>query len=162
MAKYGKEIVQKILKYYVTGEYTNSQICEMVGISEETFYAWKKGKPEFSESLKKAYDEKYARIAGMAIGGLKKLLGGHRYEEVIKELKKTEDGDEMVEVKRTTKEVMPNATAVIFALKNKDSDNFKDKQQIDHTSNGQTIGVQSDEEMQQRIEELEKINGISK
>lgn len=35
--------------------------CDVVGISEDTLYRWKKEKPEFSELLKKANAEAQAR-----------------------------------------------------------------------------------------------------
>lgn len=53
MAKYSKEMADKICALISQGNY-QCVAAACVGISEDTFYAWRKKYPEFSESLKKA------------------------------------------------------------------------------------------------------------
>lgn len=50
--KYGQEVITDICKN-ITAGLSHKDAAELVGISEDTFYAWNK-KPEFSEQLKKA------------------------------------------------------------------------------------------------------------
>lgn len=50
--KYNEDITQKILKY-LKDELTAKDACSAASISEETFYTWKKEKPEFSESIER-------------------------------------------------------------------------------------------------------------
>lgn len=51
--KYGPQIVSEICKWIGEGN-TARDACKLVGIHEDTFYTWKKGKPEFSEALSAA------------------------------------------------------------------------------------------------------------
>lgn len=51
--KYGKAIIDEIEKSLRMGM-TQEDAATLAGISEETFYQWKKKKPEFSEAIKKA------------------------------------------------------------------------------------------------------------
>ncbi|MCX6812608.1 MAG: helix-turn-helix domain-containing protein [Candidatus Berkelbacteria bacterium] len=50
--KYNETITKQILEYLKDG-LTAKDACFAVGISEETFYTWKKEKPEFSESIER-------------------------------------------------------------------------------------------------------------
>lgn len=54
--KYSSEIASEICQYVQDGS-TQRDSAIMSGISEETFYTWRKNKSEFSESLKKAHAE---------------------------------------------------------------------------------------------------------
>lgn len=51
--KYCEEMISEITGYIKQGS-TAKDASAIAGISEETFYAWKKEKPEFSESLERA------------------------------------------------------------------------------------------------------------
>ena len=84
----------------------------------------------------------------MARSGLASLLEVQEYEEERveyerKNVKVVEGGQEKMvsrpEIKSKTitkKRTLPNATAVIFALKNVDPGNFKDQQHHEHTNGG--------------------------
>ncbi|MEI8060779.1 MAG: transposase [Candidatus Berkelbacteria bacterium] len=50
--KYNETITKQILEYLKNG-LTAKDACFAVGISEETFYTWKKEKPEFSELIER-------------------------------------------------------------------------------------------------------------
>jgi len=54
MMKYDKDIVNRICTLIREDSYTIAEICQLVGINEDTFYEWKRKKPEFSDSIKKA------------------------------------------------------------------------------------------------------------
>ena len=51
--KYSNEITEEICRYLQAGNNQHDSAV-LAGISEETFYTWKKEKAEFSEAIKKA------------------------------------------------------------------------------------------------------------
>lgn len=132
MAKYSKKLVKLICDELATGNHTIADVCIKVGITETTFYDWKKKKPEFSESLKEVEAKRLEAFANMARSGLAKLLDIHEYEEVTTEFENDKQGKPVIKFqKRTKKKIMPNPTAVIFTLTNRDPENWKNRQSID-------------------------------
>ena len=78
----------------------------------------------------------------MARSGLAKLLDVFEYEE--EHIEYVDDpknpGHPKIKSKKIiSKKIMPNPTAVIFALTNRDPANFKHLQHIDHTSDGERV-----------------------
>ena len=69
----------------------------------------------------------------MVENALLKSAMGYRYDEVVKErIYNPETGEsEIVEVKRTTKDVAPNSTSLIFWLKNRRPADWRDTKNID-------------------------------
>lgn len=131
--KYSTALAEKICAVLATGEHTIADVCKQVGITESTFYKWKLEKSEFSEALKKAEAQRLAAFKNMARSGLAKLLDVHEVEETTTEYV-DKAGKPIIKSRKVTKRVfMPNATAVIFALKNLDPESFKDRQQVEHT-----------------------------
>jgi transposase-like protein len=131
--KYSADLTARLCALLSTGEHTVADVCQQVGITESTFYKWKLEKSEFSEVLKKAEAQRLAAFKRMARSGLAKLLEVHEVEETTTEYV-DKAGKPLIKSRKVTKRVfMPNATAVIFALKNLDPENFKDRQQVEHT-----------------------------
>ncbi len=125
MAKYSEGIKNKIAELLSTGEYGILEICAAVNIDNTTYYNWKKNKPDFSEAIKEAERKQLDNIKVAAKKSLWKLINGYEYEEVTQEAKKGADGKiKETHIKKTTKVVPPQTTAVIFALKNTDKENF--------------------------------------
>lgn len=136
MAKYSPEIVEKICELVATGDHRIIDVCKMVGIAEQTYYEWKDSKPEFLESLKEAEKKRLEQFKNMARSGLAKLLDIYEYEEETTEYTdnpKEQGKPKIKSKKKTTKRIMPNPTAVIFALTNQDSDNFRHKHEVKHS-----------------------------
>jgi len=110
---------------------TNREICRTNDITEETFYKWIKENNEFSESIKEAEVEARKNLGAIAESSLKKRVAGYTYEEITTEQYKTKDkaGEEVTRthIKKTTKQVPPSDTAVIFALTNTKSEDYKHK-----------------------------------
>jgi len=142
MAKYSKEIVKKICSLIKADSYTIAEICQIVGISEDTYYDWMNKKSEFSESIKKAkktYDE---FIVSEAKKSLFKLSAGYSVEET--KIEYIDDpknpGKPKIKSKTTaTKHIQPSLGANIFILTNKDPENWKNKQNTDITTAGEKI-----------------------
>ena len=123
--KYNNELVDKICELIEQDTYTIEEICKNVGIVESTFYEWKATKEEFSEAIKKAEKKRMNKLAIAARNSLMRLVCG--FEVVHTKIKKVKDGKVIEEVIET-KNIEPNTGAVIFALTNADSENFKNKQ----------------------------------
>ncbi|WP_375103781.1 helix-turn-helix domain-containing protein [Paenibacillus sp. RS8] len=114
---------------------TDEQIADNMGIKRPTLYEWKKRHPDISDTLKKG-KEVIDRHVENAL--LKRALG-YRYDEVTREPGTVEDEETgelkqvMVETKRVTKEVQGDTTAQIFWLKNRKPEQWRDKQDVQHS-----------------------------
>lgn len=133
--KYTPERVAKICKAIADGE-TIARAAEIGGITVATFCEWQNTKTEFSEQVKKAkaaYEEwKLNGILEDAQKSLKVLILGQDYEEVRTEYVNDANGNPKIQKQtRTTKKIPPNATAIIFALCNRDPDHWKNRVEQD-------------------------------
>lgn len=135
MAKYSKKIVDKICKLISSDSYTITEICAQVGINQDTYFTWKKEKPEFSEAIEKAQDARRAYFALEAKNSLLKKVKGYSVDETktvyVDSKEKGTDGKAKAKIKEktiTTKYFQPDTAAIIFTLINCDGDNWKNKQ----------------------------------
>lgn len=105
------------------------QIAHNMGITEQTLNVWKKRFPSLSESLKKG-KEVVDREVENAL--LKRALG-YTTEEVKYESVYDSDKKKYVEMitERKVKEVIPDTTAQIFWLKNRQPISWRDKKEVD-------------------------------
>jgi len=131
MAKYNPKIVRLICQHIEQGE-TNEHAAQLVGISKQTFYDWLNTKIDFSDAVKKAKEE-YQKwlhndILADAERSLKVLINGTEYEEIKTEYENGPDGNPRIKKQsRTTKKILPNPTAVIFALCNRDPEHWQNR-----------------------------------
>lgn len=102
----------------------DEQIAQNIGINPATLYDWKKKYPEISKALKNGKEVVDRQVENAL---LKRALG-YKYEET-----KTEKTNEGKKVTVTVKEVVPDTTAQIFWLKNRKPEQWRDKQQIEHS-----------------------------
>lgn len=109
---------------------TDKQIAiDKIGISERTFTEWKTKYSAISSVLKKGKEI----IDRQVENALLKRALGYQYNEVKKEEYYNQEG-ELVEKKTViTKEVIPDTTAQIFWLKNRKPNEWRDKQNIEHS-----------------------------
>lgn len=136
MAKYNKKIVERICSLIEKDSYTVAEICNQVGISERTYYDWMSKNAEFADAIKKAQDKFNELILSEAKKSLLKLIRGYTVQEkrtvTADTGKKDDDGKPIVRVKEHTvvdKHFQPVTAAVIFALTNRDPDNWKNRQE---------------------------------
>ncbi|GAB4493346.1 MAG: hypothetical protein OHK0045_22660 [Raineya sp.] len=156
------KIAKAICEKYATGNYTFESCCNNEGISENTLYAWarefegieallKDAQRQKDESFKKSLKEK-------AKTSLEKLIEGFESVETYQEGLPGKDG-KITTTKVTTKKrfIGPNVTAVIFALTNVDSENFKHKAETEHKGKIEidNLSKLTDEELEFRIRELQ-------
>lgn len=139
-AKYNKKLVKSICDLLATGKYSILDTCKQLGVAESTFYYWKRTKPAFAEAIKEAEVRRLESYREMAISGLAKLLDVHEFDEIKVEYENGKDGKPKIKSQTTIKKkIMPNPAAVIFTLTNRDSENWKNRQNTDVTTKGESI-----------------------
>lgn len=115
---------------------TDEQICNNLNISIQTFYTYKSKYIEFFEAIKKGKE-----VADIEVeNALFKRAVGYKYKEVIKEVKEI-DRKKSTYIKEVTKEMPGDVGAQIFWLKNRKSNKWKDKQDIDIEDNNVSITI---------------------
>jgi transposase-like protein len=135
MMKYSKDIVNKICSLIREDSYTIAEICSIVGISKDTFYKWKETKSDFSDSIKKAQNDFDEMLVAEAKKSLVKMIKGYTEQEkktvTVDTGKRDDNNKPIIRVKEHSvidKHYQPNPTLIIFTLTNRDSDNWKNKQ----------------------------------
>lgn len=122
--KYNKDINDQVYKLSLLG-LNDKQMSDVIDISESTFNKWKHDYPEFSESVKRG---KTKADADVAVSFRKKAIG-YQYTETHSELR---DGA-MIVTKEIIKEVQPDAGAALNWLKNRQSEHWRDKQEVERS-----------------------------
>lgn len=114
-------------KYALLGS-TQAEMAGLFGVSEDTFYEWKKKYPDFSESIDKggtpADAEVASRLHQRAMGYVKTV------EQAFK-IKKGKDV-EVVEVVTLKQEEAPDTKAATLWLSNRQRGKWKDRQTQEH------------------------------
>lgn len=109
---------------------TDEQIAKNIGISKETFYKWKQKYTDFSDSLKKGKDIVDIQVENAL---LKRALGYTTTETKIKK-----EYGEITEEITITKEIPPDPTSAIFWLKNRRAEQWREKREVEHSTNQNT------------------------
>lgn len=122
--KYQEAYAEQARKLCLLG-YTDAELANFFEVSEATINNWKLEHPEFLESIKKgkavADGEVASTLFNRAIG----------YTAKEKREEKTADGFKEVDAE---KHVPGDVTAMIFWLKNRQKDKWREKQDVNHTS----------------------------
>ena len=168
MAKWNSDI-PKITEKYISKKGLMDlgsplkDFCKYLGISEDTYFRWidesgKEYKSEFCVSIKKGKEAYRAALIAKAEKSLLELVEGAKSEDTKKEYIAAEDGSMILAKKTvTTKRAEPNVAATIFALTNLKGEVWKNKQNTDITTNGQSLNKQiSPEEAKQLLKQLEE------
>lgn len=121
---------------------TDEQIAKNLGISKTAFYKYKKNYAEFANSIKKGKEIVDFEVENAL---LKRALG-YEHTETTKEriMMKDENGHPVVDIhgmpcykivvtKTIKKQVAPDTKAQIFWLKNRKSQEWRDKQEVQHS-----------------------------
>lgn len=105
---------------------TNAEICEIVGMTSKSLIRWRKSREDFARAFKQnkidADKEVERSLYERACG----------YEHESEEIKIIEDADGGVSVARAPiiKKYPPDPTSMIFWLKNRQPDKWRDKKDI--------------------------------
>ena len=129
--KYTPEVVNIIRESLAQGD-SRQLACKKAGISDDSFLNWLRDNSEFSAVVKNAEDEfrkwEHNDILASAKKSLKVLIEGTEYDETTTEYEPDANGNPRIK-KQTTKvkKILPNPTAVIFALCNRDPEHWKNR-----------------------------------
>lgn len=121
---YKPEYDEMAYNYCLLGA-TDKNLAEFFGVSEQTINAWKQRYPSFLESLKSGKIEADARVAK----SLFRKAVGYEHDAV----KIFNDQGRPLVVPYVEK-FAPDTTAGIFWLKNRQPQLWRDKQDLNHTS----------------------------
>ena len=176
------EVGKNICDQYAKGEHTIVSICDMYGVSYDTFRNWvKEGNagymPEVAKLYKKSLEDSEVNFKLLMKNEARhSLLRKIRYDEYVEEHKEgrrskpDEAGKTKMEIHsiRTVKKLyVPDTTALIFTLKNLDKENFSDAIQIEdstHKEMAELMKKSRDELkdlLEQEEEELAKLSVVS-
>jgi len=125
--KFTKEIKKQIKSLVLLG-LTDKQVAEGVGVCEDTIHNWKKGHPKFFESLKDWKEEADKKVEK----SLYERACGFVHPETKVQYIQGQDGEEgewkSIDLE---KHYPPDATSMIFWLKNRHPDRWRDKQELE-------------------------------
>lgn len=140
MAKYNKKIVEKIVELISSDNFTIAEICQNVGLAKDTYYRWLKEKSDFSDAIKKAESSRNEYFAVEAKKSLLKKIQGYTIDETKTIYVDSKEGRPRIKEQTVTKKhIQPDTVAIIFTLTNQDSENWKNKQNTDVTTNGKDV-----------------------
>ena len=123
--KYNPKTFPQIAEHCAGLGYTNLQIAKKLSISHTTYYKYVKDYPEFAEGIEKAkkvVDDKIEQK-------LFKRASGYSYTEVTRE----RVNGKMTITKKTTKKLAPDVVAMIFWLKNRRPETWRDRREVAHS-----------------------------
>ena len=108
---------------------SDKEVARRLGIAADSLIEYKKRFPEFSECLKNTR----AYVDGQVENALLKRAIGYDVEEVAQEI--YSDGSK--HVKKIKRHIPPDITAMIFWLKNRRPEKWRDKPQEDNQQNAE-------------------------
>lgn len=147
--KYSKENLLAV-EIMARHGYTNADMAEKLKINRDTFQEWINKYPEFSDTLTKAKESPddmveaalFRRATGMTL----------KTQKVLTVAQGSGQGSE-VEIVHYEETYAPDPTSMIFYLKNRRPDKWREKQDIEH-SGGITTTSLTKEEREAEIELL--------
>ncbi|NLO71973.1 MAG: helix-turn-helix domain-containing protein [Porphyromonadaceae bacterium] len=155
---YKEEYAMQALKLTLLGA-TDKELADFFGVRESTLNNWKKKQPDFLESLKKGKEIADANVASKlysrAMGARLTVQQPQKLKQITyHENGKKKSETETVRVVDLEVEQPPDTTAIIFWLKNRQPDKWRDRKEVstDVTVNNELEG-KSDEELRKIIED---------
>ena len=104
-----------LLEGFARDGMTDKDIAQTkIGVAEVTFTRWKERYPTILNALKKGR----APVAEKIEKSLYDLCQVQTYVDIVEEITEHPDGTQTKHKRKTTRQVPPNPTAIIFALRN--------------------------------------------
>ena len=104
--------------------FIDTQLAELFGVDESTITRWKQASPELMHALKEGKGIADARV----VRSLYERATGYEHQEMH-----ISNHQGVITETEITKHYPPDPTAMIFWLKNRQPDKWRDKQEIDFT-----------------------------
>lgn len=145
---------------------TVKELCEMIGISDSTFYKWQAEKPEFKDAVRAgrhfANGELLAAAFRQSTGFTVPRKTAVRYK-TYEEFKDPKTGEnvlkpvEKVTIVEDEMYIEPNAQLIQFMLANRMPEHYKRQHHLQHSGSigGSMFGHLSDEELDAELAKLE-------
>ncbi len=133
---------------------TDEQMASEIGVTTSTFYLWQKIHPGFSEAIKRGKEEPDSKVEGALF---KKATG---YVEKVKKPMVVSQGagaGSEVEIVEFDQTFEPSDTAIIFYLKNRRPDRWRDKQEVEHTGEVNLTNLTAEEFEKRKAELLARV-----
>ena len=133
--KYKKEYDAMANVACVEGGFTLVSLAKLFGVNKSTISRWMNKNESFCGAVKRGRDEFNVSVAEDC---LLKRIKGYQYTEITQERKvvkdptKKEESVQMVTTKIVTKSVAPDPTSIIFFLKNRDPERWREKAEVTH------------------------------
>ena len=137
---FNQEIKDRIIELLEKG-CTDRDIYKSLKVSHTTYYKWTQSDIAFLETIKQVKRPLNIEVEA----SLFKSANGYKYKEVTKELNPVTG--KMIKTKEVTRDVPPNPTSMIFWLKNKDHENWKDKREVEIPGGINLIVTKDDENL---------------
>lgn len=151
-SKYSPDMPERAKGLALLG-YTNAEIAAAFGINVSTLYDWKNKHPELSDAIKEGGEVIDVQVAQ----ALYKRTQGYMVTE-----EKTEQSESGIKTTVAEKHIPADTTAMIFWLKNRQPKQWRDKQEVDHSSSDGSMSPSTKEMSDEELEEKLKGYGIVK
>lgn len=126
---YQEEFAAQAEKLCLLGA-TDDELADFFGVHRSTIYRWKHVHDDFCDAVKSGKEKADERVER----SLYQKATGYNYTEQQAIKVKKGQHEEEVEVVEVEKHAPADTTAAIFWLKNRRKDQWRDKQELDHTS----------------------------
>ncbi|KFN01521.1 hypothetical protein D0U04_07815 [Bacillus clarus] len=137
----------------------DEQIAYNMGVTRVTLHNWRKKHPIMDQAVRRGKEVVDREVEN----ALLKRATGYTYEEVTVEREKNGDDEyQSVETKRVKRQVPPDSTAIIFWLKNRKPDAWRDRREIDHSGEMKQTVVQKADLSKYTSEELKQLESLLK
>lgn len=121
--KFKEEFIELAFNYCLLGA-TDNQLADFFEVDQDTINRWKKKHPKFYESIKEAKSQADSKV----VRSLYERANGYTHPE-----EKVFNNNGEIVTHETLKHYPPDPTAMIFWLKNRQPEKFRDKQEIEHS-----------------------------
>lgn len=128
-SKYDDKYCKQAYKLALLGS-TDKQLADFFEVNEDTIHEWKKVHPEFSETLKRG---KEIADSNVTLSLYKRATG---YKTKVDKIFQYEGIPVIVP---TIEKYPPDSTSMIFWLKNRQPEKWRDKQDINHSGEIKSI-----------------------
>lgn len=160
--KFSEDMIETARKLAIIGA-TDLEIADILGIDVGTLYRWRNTKEEFCKALKTGKEESDERVKRRLYD---RALGYTTTEQNIVKIR-NEAGQEEIRIVTIDKHYPPDPTSMIFWLKNRQPNEWRDKQSTEHLgADGQPVDLPTRIEIVSptsanvmQIEEMEEENG---
>ncbi|KAA2278093.1 MULTISPECIES: helix-turn-helix domain-containing protein [unclassified Staphylococcus] len=108
---------------------SHEELANRIGINRTTLYSWIQRCPEIEDAIKQGQQRTVQYIEN----ALMKKINGYTLRDTKRYKTTDKDGNIVERIEVTEKEVGPDTSAIIYALKVKDPDRWNEKIRMEHS-----------------------------